>query len=153
MTDDRGPILELRSAEKHGNGSSSGTFYKIEVRTSYPSPTVIGEARRPIPFIIDHYWRELPIQRGATEWGVNIPVRPWDGHALDKGLCSYIVAEAHRWAFLAALEVGGGSTLCVETRLVAVELKEEYSLKEVGVTASEGHRYKPPELGQRQKPQ
>lgn len=146
------PALELPSATKHGSGSSTGTYFKIEVRNNSSMPKVIGDAKVPIPFVIDNYWRTLPIYRGATAWGVNIPIRSWhtDLEAADHGLVSYTAAEAHRWAFLAALEAGTvGGSLCIETRLVAVELHKTYTTKEKGVTASLSQSYREPELSAR----
>lgn len=148
------PELELHVPGLHSRGSRSGTFYKVEFRNTSSVPKVIGDGCEPFPFVIDNYWRELPITRGATQWGVNIPIRGWDGDAADHGLVSYVAAEAHRWAFLAALEAGiggAGGALCVETRLVAVELHSEYRTKEVGVSPAMGLSYKPPEVAPRKK--
>ena len=145
----KAPALEIHSPGLHGSGTSTGTYYKIEFRNTSSMPIVIGDGRRPFPFVIDNYWRALPVCRGATEWGVNIPIRAWDGDAADHGLLSYVAAEAHRWAFLAALEAGvagAGGALCVETRLVAVELHRQHSTKEVGVTEAQSFAFKPPTI-------
>jgi hypothetical protein len=145
-TEDRGPILETHSPGLHGNGNSTGTYYKVEYRSTTSMTKVVGDGREPFPFVIDHYWRTLSIQQGAQQWGVNIPIRPWDGEACKHGLVSHVAAEAHRWAFLAALEAGAagaGGALCVETRLVAVELQQSYSTKEIGVTPQMTLQYKP----------
>lgn len=126
------PATELQSAGLHSRGNSTGSFYKVEVRTSYHSPTVIGTGRD--AFVIDHCWRYLPIVRGATQWGINIPMRQWDGDAADHGLFSYLVAEAHRWAFLAFLDAHqAAGALCIQTRLVEVQLIRSYDTKELGV--------------------
>lgn len=134
----RGPILEIHSPGIHGSGSSTGKYYKVEYRSTTSMSKVIGNGQDPFPFIIDHYWRSLSITQGAQQWGVNIPLRAWDGEACKHGLLTLVAAEAHRWAFLAALEAGAGGpggALCVETRLVAVEFHQEYSTKELGVTS------------------
>jgi hypothetical protein len=64
-----------------------------------------------------------------------------------------VAAEAHRWAFLAALEAGmagPGGALCVETRLVAVKFSQQYSTVEEGVTFPMTlHSCSRPKLGQR----
>lgn len=146
------PALELRSKGFHGNGSSTGTFYQVEIRSTSTMPTVVGDRGATIPFVIDNYWRALPIMRGATAWGVNIPICSWDGEIADHGLVSYVAAEAHRWAFLAALEAGvggAGGALCIETRLVAVEFHKEYRTKELGVSPPTGFAYKPAILAPR----
>lgn len=136
--EDRGPVLEIHSPGIHGSGNSTGKYYKVEYRSTTPMTKVIGNGQEPFPFLIDHYWRTLQITNAAQQWGVNIPIRPWEVDACKHGLLSYVAAEAHRWAFLAALEsgVGGpGGALCVETRLVAVELQQSYSTKELGVSS------------------
>lgn len=146
------PELELSNAPVHGNGSSTGTFYKVEFRNISTMVTVIGDGQQPFPFVIDNYWRQLPLTRGATKWGVNIPIRSWDGEAADHGLVTYVAAEAHRWAFLAALEAGvggAGGALCVETRLVAVEFHKEYRTKELGVSPPTGFAYRPASIAPR----
>lgn len=145
--ENRGPELELHSPGLHGSGNSCGTYYKVEYRSSYPEPKFIGNAQGPLPFVIDHYWRALSITLGAQQWGVNIPLRRRDEDACKHGLLSYVAAEAHRWAFIAALEAGAGGpggALCVETRIVAVKLTVNYSTEELGVYApSDAHCHKP----------
>ena len=118
----------------HGSGSSRGTYYKVEVRTTYHEPTVLQSDGGQRPFVIDDKWREWPVYLGAQPFGTNIPVKSWNRHAAEHGLLSHEVAEAHRWALIAMLEAHQ-SALCVETRLVAVEFSEEYSTREIGVTA------------------
>jgi len=111
----------MPAAGLHGNGSMSGTCYKIEARNDSATPKVI-DPNGAFPLVLDNSWRTVPIVRGAQQWGVNIPIRRWDADAADHGLVPYVVAEAHRWAFLAALEAGlggAGGLLCVETRMVA----------------------------------
>ncbi len=140
----RGPELEIHSPGIHGNGSSTGTYYKVEHRTTTSLSTVIGNPNEPFPFIIDHYWRTLGIMLGGTPYGANIPVRSWDTEAAKHGLVCYAAAEAHRWAFLAYLEANTvGGSLCVETRLVAVKFHQQYSTEELGVTAHQGWRHSP----------
>lgn len=146
----RGPVLEIHSPGIHGSGSSTGTYYKVEFRTITSMTAVIGNPNEPFPFVIDHYWRQLPIRCGATQWGTNIPCRSWDSEAAQHGMVSYAAAEAHRWAFLAYLEASRpGGSLCIETRLVAVEFKREYSTKEIGVTPHLNWRDEPKEIAPR----
>lgn len=117
----------------HGSGSSTTHHWKLEVRTSYPDPTIIGSGDK--AFVIDNNWREWPVYPGTNPYGINIPFRSWDRTAGDHGMFSQTVMEAHRWALLAYLEAG---TLCgagcIETRLVKIELQQSYSTKELGVT-------------------
>ena len=130
------PAVELRDEGMHGSGSSTEHFYKVEVRTSYYAPTVIGGDEK--SFVIDHCWRELPIYLGSTPWGQNVPIRSHDTHACEHGMVSHTAAEAHRWAFLAWLEANRiTGTLCIETRLVKVEIKRSYQTKELGVSAAQ----------------
>lgn len=144
--------LELPSAGKHSSGRSSSRLYKIEVRDTSTQPRVL-QAQESVPFVIDGYWRQLPIYRGPTKWGVNIPVRQDIGDGLDIGLVPYAVAEAHRWAFIAAMEalVVGGS-LCLETRLVEVELMRTFETKELGVTQGMTVPFKAENVAERVKP-
>jgi hypothetical protein len=121
------------SKKTHGSGSRTAVYYKIEVRTTYHQPTVLSEGS--FPFVIDGEWREWPISPGSTAYGTNVPIKVLDRNALDHGLLPYEAAEAHRWALFAALEAtraAGG--LCIETRLVSVQYKEEYSTGELGVS-------------------
>lgn len=129
------PALEMPSATVHGSESSTRTFYKIEVRTTYHTPKILGEGKN--AFVIDHVWREIPIYEGHMPWASNVPVRHYDRDALDRGLVSRLVAEAHRWTFLAALEAGQlGGNLCIETRIVQIELSTTIKTREVGVSAA-----------------
>jgi len=129
------PAVELHTGLSHGSGNGTKRFYKVEVRTTYSSPTVLGD------FVIDHCWRTLPIYEGRSQWGVNIPVQSWDRDGLDHGLVPYSVAEAHRWAFIACLEAKSvGGSLCIKTRLVEIEYHYSFSTKEVGVSAQSDGR-------------
>ena len=86
--------------------------------------------------------------------GVNIPIKSWDAEAATHGLLCY-AAEAHRWAFLAAIEAGiagPAGALCMETRLVKVVYHQEYSLKELGVSNSLSFESCGPEIQPRIKP-
>jgi hypothetical protein len=124
------PSIELPSAGKHSSGTRHMTGYKIEVRTSYNNPTILGE------FVIDNVWREIPVIAGATPYGINIPVGEYDRKMLsDVGLLSYIAAEAHRWAFLAVVDSAKISgALCIETRFVKVKYSYSYTTEEIGVS-------------------
>lgn len=126
------PEIELRKGDDHGSGTLIRKMYKVEVRSSYCDPTVIDS-----DFVIDFVWRPLPIVRGYSLYGMNIPVAYFDKDGVEYGLVSFTAAQAHRWAFHAWLEarqlVG---SLCIHTRLVQVEFKRTYSIKEIGVSDS-----------------
>jgi hypothetical protein len=130
LADHRYPEIELHKVDNsHGSGTSRHTMYKIEVRSSYPEPTTIDG------FIIDFVWRTLPIVEGRSPWGMNIPVSFLDNRGIEHGLVGYTAAQAHRWGFLAALgakRISGA--LCIETRLVQVELNYSYTITEKGVS-------------------
>lgn len=131
----RYPEIELQSADKHGNGSFSGHYFQVEVRTSSGSPVVLSLEGERRPFVIDHCWRHWPVYRGAIKWGCNVPIRSWDHDAADHGLLPYLAAEAHRRVLLAALEAYTiGGSLCIETRLVEVKFSKTYNCEEIGVT-------------------
>lgn len=119
----------------HGSGHQSGTYYKIEVRSTYSEPTVIPLADGK-HFVIDQNWRQWPI-RLAPYWTdtLKVPVVSYDGEAASHGLSAYTAAEAHRWLLLAWLEAAHvGGTLCIETRFVEVRMETRYSITETGVT-------------------
>lgn len=118
------------SGTTHGSGSGTNIGYKLEVRTSYATPTVIGDK-----YIIDNVWREFPIVPGAVPFGPNVPTRDWDADMLKHGIVSRTVAEAHAAVLLAFLEATRpAGALCVEVRLVKVEYKWSYSITEKGVS-------------------
>lgn len=119
---------------EHGSGSGTSTGYKVEVRTTYHAPTVIGT------FVIDGTWREWPVQEGAAPFGANVPIARLDRRLIEVGLLSYVAAEAHRWALLAALDAHKVmGALCIETRLVEVQLNYQYSTKETGVMGAKAY--------------
>lgn len=149
------PTEPWDEVKSHGSGNATDIGYKVEVRTSYHSPTVIGQGDDAL--VIDTFWRQLHIREGSTPFGVNIPVRrSWGRSILDHGLLTYVAAEAHRWAFLAYLEATQtAGTLCIETRLVEVECKTSYALTEKGVTEPLGRVVAPkstPRLGEKARP-
>jgi hypothetical protein len=116
---------------EHGSGCSENVGYKLEVRTSYPNPTRIGD------FIIDGVWRVVPISGGVVPSWPNIPVSARDSEILGHGLVSRYVAEAHRWALLALMEANRSlGSLCIETRLVRIKYATTYSLREEGVSVA-----------------
>lgn len=115
----------------HGSGSGTQRLYKVEVRTTYPSPAKIGD------FVITGEWRVLPIRHETIPFAANIPSgwteRVAAAHGL--GLCSFEAAQAHRFAFLATLEAASTmGSLCIQTRLVQIELTYTYATKETGVS-------------------
>ena len=123
--------LELPTANFQGSGTLHMEGYKIEIRTSYFTPTVLGD------FVIDTVWRTVPVREGTTPHGINIPVREYDRKMLDVGLLSYTAAEAHRWAILSIIDATKmGGVLCIETRLVKVIYNYSYTTEELGVSES-----------------
>lgn len=134
------PEAPKPSGKNHGRGSSNGTYYKIEVCTIYPEPTILPIDQPPGHFVIDNHWREWPIRLGGKPFAANIPVRQWDGHAAEYGMLSYIVAQSHRWALLAFLEANPGlHALCIKTRLVKIEFHEMHTTEETGVSDAVGY--------------
>lgn len=123
------PEIELPG---HGRPSSgNGTFvgYKLELRSSYTHPTVIGK------FVIDNVWREFSILQGAAPFGVNIPIKEWDADMLKHGIVSRTVVEAHIAALFALLEATQPSgSLCIQARIVMVDYKWSYEIIERGVS-------------------
>jgi len=100
--------LELPTANFQGSGTLHMEGYKIEIRTSYFTPTVLGD------FVIDTVWRTVPVR-----------------------LLSYTAAEAHRWAILSIIDATKmGGDLCIETRLVKVIYNYSYTTEELGVSES-----------------
>lgn len=129
------PEAKKPDPKSHGSGNSTGTFYKIEVRTSSNTPQILETDP---PFIIDGAWREWPMGLGPKPFSINVPIRSWWRNALDHGVVPYEAAEAHRWGLLSAIDaMGGGGIYCIETRLVAVEFHETYSLTEKGVSEAQ----------------
>ncbi len=123
--------------KSYGSGNLTSIYYKIEVRTSYSQPKVVQTQDPKNPLVIDGEWREWPLSlRYGDGPAPSVPVREWDRHAAEHGLLSYEAAVAHQWSVFAMLDAGGwGGSLCVETRLVAVEFAESYSMTEKGVSA------------------
>ena len=121
--------LELPTSGFHGSGTSHKEGYKIEIRSSYFTPILLGD------FVIDTVWRTIPVKEGTTPHGINIPVKDYDRKMLDIGLLSYTAVEAHRWAILSMLDATKlGGTLCIETRLVKVRYNYSYTTEELGVS-------------------
>lgn len=130
MTESEYPRVELASAGSHGSSTHTRRGWKLEVRTTYHQPTVISA-----DFVIDYAWRAIPITGKAVQWGTNIPVGLLDRGLIEHGFCGRTAIEAHRWAFLAWLESAHiTGALCIETRLVEVEVVTSTTTKEIGVT-------------------
>jgi len=128
------PEIELHRSDTHENGTLTQKMYKVEVRSSYYDPTVVDNG-----FVIDFAWRTLPIVRGPSLYGMNVPVAYFDRDGVDHGLVSFTAAQAHRWAFHAWLEARQiAGSLCIQTRLVQVEFHRTHSIKEIGVSDSFG---------------
>ena len=142
---------ELENAGENTESYNTATYYKIEFRntSSEPQVVVIGDSCEE-PFVIDNYWRHLPISL-LTRWGIKVHIRSSDSNAAKNGLLSYTVAEAYRWAFLAALQSNAlHGALCIETRLVAVEFHQTYATKEIGVTPAMEFAFKPAQIAPRE---
>lgn len=120
------------TGKSHGKGYFNSTGYQIEVRRIKGDPISIDK------FIIDREWRVWPLMAGLTPFGTNVAAsglsRDMVYHA---GLVSRVAAEAHRFALLAYLEASF-SDYGIETRLVEIEFRYEYSTEEVGVTPAMG---------------
>lgn len=122
--------------KSHGSGHSTCTYYKVEVRSTH-QPKVIASDNQRNPFVIDDKWKTWPIvlNRSGIGPAPSVPVRAYTEHAAEHGLLTYEAAMAHQWAVYAALDADGwGGSLCIETRLVAIEFYESYTITEVGVS-------------------
>lgn len=112
---------EIRaSTEKPETHSGTMTGWRIEYRCTSPHARVVGQT------IIEPTWRELPVDWAKDDRALptKIPVGRLDRDLIDHGLLSYSAAQAHRWAFIAALEAAtflGSHDL--ETRLIPYRLK------------------------------
>jgi hypothetical protein len=125
------PTLELPTAGKHSNGSGKEVRYKIEVRTTYSQPSQIGGV------LVDNIWRELRMEESQC----GVPVRrSFSGDA--HGTLNYEAAQALRWWFMAVAEAEPLGSLCIETRLVAVQLSYSYSIEEIGLLQEIGTDYR-----------
>ncbi len=109
------------------DGSSGrGTYraYSVEVRHNYPEPkTIHGKT-------YDREWRTVPIYDAPP--GVGIPKPKYRHEHQDRlGLLGWSEANALRWIMHCASDEFGMGSLCLETRIVAHEIKYEYSEKVV----------------------
>jgi hypothetical protein len=72
MTQEKYPALEMPAAGTHGNGSRSGTYYKIEARNDSALPKVI-DPNGAFPFVLDNSWRTVPINPRCPAMGRQHP--------------------------------------------------------------------------------
>ena len=105
-----------------GTGTDSG--FLVEVRNTYHTPEVICGV------VLDNRWRRIPLEQNNQGFGVPLTrYRPGRAHV---NLLTRTEAEAFRWMFLAHVEAERGCPkFCLETRIVEVQMKYEFSAKEV----------------------
>lgn len=125
------------SSEKEQSGSGTQRLYRVEVRNNSNQPLVLPLASGK-HFAVGREWTPLPVEHhdqvqgmGAVPSGFNERV----AKAHYVGAVGYNAAQAHRYIFLASIDAGAFGGFCVETRLVAVELKYSYETRNVGVSA------------------
>lgn len=109
------------------NSCASGKciLYFFEARYDYHEPMKVGD------LILDEKWRRVPLSISPIGVPSNVVNRFGDAA---RGLTSYEAAQALRWWFLAALEAESFcKSLCVETRIVDVEVTYEWKHEVVGV--------------------
>lgn len=128
------PVAEKPEPKSHGSGSSSGTYYKIEVR-SWHIPRILADRENPrTPFVIDKDWKEWHISLTYGDGPApSMPCGYFERHPAEHGLMSYNAAMGHLWgmyAFLAANHMD----LCVQARLVACKYQESWSVTEESVS-------------------
>jgi hypothetical protein len=111
---------EIRTSEKPETHSGTMTGWRIEYRCTSHHARVVGG------MILEPTWRELPIDWAKDDRALptKIPVGRLYRDLIDHGLLSYCGAQAHRWAFIAALDAAtflGAHD--IETRLIPYKLK------------------------------
>lgn len=126
-------IIDALAGHEHkDSGSGSSDVFMIEIRTTYPHPTVHEG------YIIDNTWREIPHQIICACGGQGIAIRRNFSPIADDrmGGMNFEAAEALRWQALAWLTAQSwGGTLCIETRIVKKRIHYTYRTEEMGVTA------------------
>ena len=109
----------------YGSGSGMQRHYIVEVRSTFTQPTVISK-----DFVIDAEWRRLPVFQSIG----GVRTRNWSCIADDLRLMNLSAAQAIAYMFLANLHadmiVGA---MCIQARIVEIELTYSYSTKESGV--------------------
>jgi hypothetical protein len=112
------------SERSYGAGSGTSRHYIVEARST-SDPKVVTER-----FVLDHEWRQIPTC-GKPEQGISS--LNWNALADQLRLMDHTCALAIAHTFLAQLNATIMGALCVEVRLVEVQLDYSYSTKEIGV--------------------
>lgn len=112
--------------KEHGNGSGSTRVFVVEARSTYSQP------QKHCGMILDDKWREVHFPKAL----IGVQNLCMYADAIQHGFMNYEAAMALAHWFLA--EPTDDKTfpfpaLCIETRLVEIEYKYEYSTKEIGV--------------------
>ena len=120
---------EIRDhVEEWGHGKSTQTGYLVQARSTAGgvqkhNGVLLTRDWVTVPFVIRDRDVHLP------EGSIGIPSSQWAA----RGPLAELRMTSCQTAYTAALAFGIGA-LCVETRLVAVEVVSEYRTREVGVT-------------------
>lgn len=121
---------EIRDhAQEWGKGHSTQTGYLVQARSTTGgiqkhNGVMLGRDWVTVPFVLR--LSTVHLEEGA----IGIPALGW---AATRGPLAELGMTSCQTAYTAALAFGIGA-LCVETRLVAVEVVSEYRTREVGVT-------------------
>ena len=124
----------MSEAKSHGSETGSGKFYRVEARATH---LLGGEPKNVHGMLLTSEWRE--IQTVALQSGVaigadaiTVPADPWNSIARDHG---FLAREAaYTLALRFQLDSMGRAHLCIETRLVEINLSYGWSAEEMGVT-------------------
>ena len=123
---------------KYGNGRGTERLYAIEARTTYPEPQMVNG------MILTREWRRVPIRH--VDGGALIEADPRQIAATPHVPAGYRFPAAKLAEGLAArdqavllaqrfhMQPDGRIGLCIQTRLVEVEVTYSYDTKEIGVT-------------------
>ncbi len=119
MSPDKSIKTPIEDGKSIGSGTGGDRAYFVEARFNYHEPCEIcGQ-------LMDKEWRRIHFSKGPI--GIPGPQFP-NLASTNLGLHSYAQAEALRWWFLAAADTNH-DTLCLETRLVEVEVNWTFNSK------------------------
>ena len=131
------PVWDVEMRNTYGNGSGGAQVYAVEARSIAPEPQVVEGVT------LDNRWKRL---RFAEKPVGGVPNHVYPKEAALHGFVAYDTALAMA-AWLRAGERFGQ----VETRIVAVWFKWEWSAEEVGVGPVQSSR-EPQEFQPRETP-
>ena len=117
---------ELPDDPKLGNGESTTEAYYVEVRCTSTEPKVIPTEHERMPMVITDKWQRVPTY--GNHYGIGVANRLFCPVAEQQGLLSYEAARAIEYQFTAQF----GFASCIETRLMMVKLKVNYSMQFIG---------------------